>query len=76
VFESEILIEAAWHQFFSSPVEIAAIYPEKRRASHFKPVRDISHITQMVAKRLFQRKMHLPGLYAILAKRKPSVHNN
>ncbi|MFK5984971.1 MAG: glycosyltransferase family 2 protein [Pseudomonadota bacterium] len=66
VFESEVLIEAAWQNIYSSPVEIEAIYPEQRRASHFKPLEDIMNITRMVAARLFKRKMYLAGLFSII----------
>jgi len=67
VFESEVLIEAAWQNYRSVGVEIEAIYPEERRASHFKPYDDIMNITRMVAKRLFSKKMNLMGLFAVIA---------
>ncbi len=66
VFESEVLIEAAWRNVYSTAVEIEAIYPEQRRASHFKPLQDIMNITKMVATRLGQKKMNLKGLYKVL----------
>ncbi len=66
VFESEVLIEAAWQNVSSTSVEIDAIYPEQRRASHFEPFKDISNITKMVASRLLKKKMNLSGLYAII----------
>ena len=71
VFESEVLIEAAWQNYYSEAVEIEAIYPEKRRASHFKPFKDIMNITKMVASRLFEKKMNLAGLYSVMTNKKP-----
>jgi len=70
VFESEVLIEAAWRNVYSTAVEIEAIYPEQRRASHFKPYEDILNITKMVAARLGQKNMNLKGLYSIIFNRK------
>jgi glycosyltransferase involved in cell wall biosynthesis len=70
VFESEVLIEAAWQNVYSSSVEIKAIYPQQRRDSHFKPLEDISHITKMVAGRLLEKNMNLPGLYQIIFDKK------
>ncbi len=66
VFESEVLIVAAWQGIYSLPVEIEAIYPEQRRASHFKPFKDIINITRMVAKKLLKKNMNLNGLYHII----------
>jgi len=51
-------------------VEIEAIYPDQRRASHFKPYEDIMDITKMVAIRLGQKNMNLKGLYSIIFNRK------
>jgi len=70
VFESEVLIEAAWQGYYSDSVEIKAIYPEERRASHFKPFQDIMKITKMVASRLFEQKMNLRGLYFVITNKK------
>jgi glycosyltransferase involved in cell wall biosynthesis len=53
VFESEILIEAAWRGMRTVSVPIQSRYDDDRRASHFRPVRDVGLITRMVARRLF-----------------------
>ncbi len=52
VFESEILIEAARQGIHTVSVPIEARYAEDRRASHFKPLRDVIKITRMIAWRL------------------------
>ncbi|MGA9335814.1 MAG: glycosyltransferase family 2 protein [Rudaea sp.] len=52
VFESEILIEAAHHGIRTVSVPIEARYAHDRRASHFKPLRDVTNITRMIAWRL------------------------
>jgi glycosyltransferase involved in cell wall biosynthesis len=52
VFESEILIEAADHGIHTVSVPIESRYEEDRRASHFRPLRDVSRITRMIAWRL------------------------
>jgi glycosyltransferase involved in cell wall biosynthesis len=54
VFESAILIEAARHGIPTLSVPIAASYAEDRRASHFKPFRDVTKITRMIAWRLLR----------------------
>jgi glycosyltransferase involved in cell wall biosynthesis len=54
VFESEILIEAARHGIRTVSVPIEARYDEGRRASHFRPLRDVSRITRMIAWRLLR----------------------
>jgi len=54
VFESEILIEAARHGIRTVSVPIEARYDEGRRASHFRPWRDVSRITLMIAWRLLR----------------------
>jgi glycosyltransferase involved in cell wall biosynthesis len=52
VFESEILIEAAHRGIATVSVPIQARYADDRRASHFKPLRDVLRITRMIAWRL------------------------
>jgi glycosyltransferase involved in cell wall biosynthesis len=52
VFESEILIEAARRGVHTVSVPIESRYGDDRRASHFRPVRDVSRITAMIAGRL------------------------
>ena len=54
VFESEILIECAARGIRSVSVPIASRYEEDRRASHFKPFRDVTRITRMIAWRLLK----------------------
>ena len=54
VFESEILIEAARHGIRTVSVPIQARYDEDRRASHFRPLRDVTRITRMIAWRLIR----------------------
>ncbi len=55
VFESEILIEAARRGIRTVSVPIEARYADNRRASHFKPFRDVARITRMIAWRLLSR---------------------
>ncbi len=62
VFESEILIEAAYHGVGSRSVSIPAIYAPDRRPSHFHPIRDIVSITRMVAWRLLRSGLAPVGL--------------
>lgn len=57
VFESEILIEAAEHGIATVSVPIESRYEEDRRASHFRPLRDVSRITRMIAWRLLRGGM-------------------
>ncbi|HEX6833235.1 MAG TPA: glycosyltransferase family 2 protein [Rudaea sp.] len=54
VFESAILIEAARRGIRTLSVPIAASYDEDRRASHFRPFRDVTSITRMIAWRLLR----------------------
>ncbi|MGH8041953.1 MAG: glycosyltransferase family 2 protein [Rudaea sp.] len=63
VFESEILIEAARRGIGTVSVPIQARYADDRRASHFKPWRDVGRITAMIAGRLVRGGMMLPGLW-------------
>jgi len=52
VFESEILIEAAQRGIHTVSVPIQSRYEDDRRASHFRPLRDVGRITAMIAGRL------------------------
>lgn len=52
VFESQILIDAARLGIATVSVPIEARYSENRRASHFKPLRDVLRITRMISWRL------------------------
>lgn len=71
VFESEVIIEAAWQGFYTSVVTIPTIYHKNRRASHFKPWQDIKKITQMVARRLLIIKFSPKGLIAAIRNKMP-----
>lgn len=62
VFESEILIECAAHGIRTVSVPIKASYEEERRASHFKPFRDVVRITRMIAGRLLRGGLMLGNL--------------
>jgi glycosyltransferase involved in cell wall biosynthesis len=68
VFESEFLIEAAHRGFCFKTFAIASHYPPQTRASHFRPVVDISRIVLMVAGKLIRRGMYLQGLLRALRK--------
>ena len=69
VFESEILIEAAWFGFDCVAVPIRSVYPPGSRASHYKPYEDTSAIVKMVAGRLLRKGMYPVGLYRSLVGR-------
>ena len=62
VFESEILIECAAHGIRAVSVPIKASYEEQRRASHFRPFRDVTRITRMIAGRLLRGGLMLGNL--------------
>jgi glycosyltransferase involved in cell wall biosynthesis len=62
VFESEVIIQASNQGVFTASVPIEALYPEQRRASHYRPVRDTVLITQMVALHLLHRSLYPLGL--------------
>lgn len=69
VFESEVLIEAARHGTLTESVAIPALYAGVvQRASHFRPVRDITRIVRMVAWKLISRGMYPQGLYRSLTR--------
>lgn len=71
VFESEILIEAAEHGIRTVSVPIESRYHEGRRASHFRPFRDIMRITRMISWRLMCGGFR-PGNY-LRARREPPI---
>ncbi len=73
VFESEILIEAGRQGFRIVSVPIDTIHHQNARASHFRPVMDITLIVRMVAWKLFSRGMHPVGLWSALRTRKEGV---
>jgi glycosyltransferase involved in cell wall biosynthesis len=62
VFESEIIINAARKDYFTMPVAIKSCYPEQRRASHYRPWRDISKTVLMISWKLASRGFDIPGL--------------
>ena len=62
VFESEILIEAAWRGHRAIPIAVDCNYRETLRASHYRPTQDTLRIIRMVARRLIRRGMHPLGL--------------
>lgn len=68
VFESEVLIDAAHRGVPSEAIAIPALYDGvMQRASHFRPVADITRIVRMVAWKLVRRGMYPQGLYRLLA---------
>ena len=62
VFESEALIEAAWHGVPIVAVPVDSIYPRGARISYYRPVRDTVCIAGMVAGRLLRRGLYPTGL--------------
>jgi glycosyltransferase involved in cell wall biosynthesis len=66
VFESEILIEAARLGISATCVPISVTYEYPSRASHFRPIVDVSRIVRMVAGKLLARGLYLPGLWRSL----------
>lgn len=62
VFESEVIIDAAWLGHPVLPVRISAIYRDDARKSHFHPLRDIIRIGLMLARKLFSRGFYPIGL--------------
>lgn len=73
VFESEILIEGVRNGFPCLALPIDSIYQHGARASHFRPVADITLIVRMVAWKLISRGMFLPGLWRALRGRKQGI---
>ena len=71
VFESEVIIEAAWQGYYTSVVNIPTIYHKNRRPSHFQPWQDIKKITKMVARRLVITRFSLKDLFAAITNRPP-----
>lgn len=70
VFESQVLIEAAAHGYYTHPVVIEAIYPSGGRPSHYRPARDTLRIIRMVALKLLARSMYPQGLLRALGLRR------
>lgn len=67
VFESEILIDAAWKGVRSLPVPIETLYFEAARPSHYRATADTLLIIRMVAGRLLRRGLNPLGLLRVLA---------
>jgi glycosyltransferase involved in cell wall biosynthesis len=61
-FESEILIEAGRAGVRTAAVPIAALYPPKARASHYRAAIDTARIVRMIAWKLLARGLDLPAL--------------
>jgi glycosyltransferase involved in cell wall biosynthesis len=66
VFESKVLIDAARKGFPSKVTPISSSYHSNARASHFRPVADITRIVLMVAWSLISRGLFLQGLWQAL----------
>jgi len=64
VFESEIIIAAARLGFPCHTIAIDSVYHSNARASHFRPVADITRIVLMISWKLFSRGMYFQGLWA------------
>jgi len=62
VMESEVLIDASHAGFRSMQIPIETIYPEHRRASHYRPLQDTAAIVRMVAGKLVRRGFYPVGL--------------
>lgn len=73
VFESEILIEAGRNGYPVVSVPIASVYRHGARASHFRPVADISLIVRMIAWKIIKRGLFLPGLWRALRTRDTGI---
>ncbi len=70
VFESEVLIAAAWQGIKSEPIAIDSVYFKAARHSHYKPTQDTVRIVRMIAGRLLRRGMYPLGLYRALRSRR------
>jgi glycosyltransferase involved in cell wall biosynthesis len=67
--ESEVIIEAARLGYATVSVPIDAIYDPVARKSHFRPVRHISAIFFMLARKLMRDAFKLNGLWTSLRER-------
>jgi glycosyltransferase involved in cell wall biosynthesis len=66
VFESKVLIDAARRGFPCKVTPISSSYHSNARASHFRPVADITRIVLMVAWSLLSRGLYPQGLWRAL----------
>lgn len=73
VFESEILIEGARHGYPVISVPISSIYRHGARASHFRPVADITLIVRMIAWKIIKWGFYPVGLWRALRSRASGV---
>lgn len=73
VFESEILIEAVRNGYACKSVPIKSLYISGARASHFRPVTDITRIVLMVAWKLLKKGLYLQGLWRVFSDTERSV---
>jgi len=62
VFETEVLIDAARSGVEVTTVPVPAIYEQRARPSHFRPVPDFTRIGWMVTCKIVSRGFDLPGL--------------
>jgi glycosyltransferase involved in cell wall biosynthesis len=69
VFESRVLIDASRKGIACKVTPISSSYHANARASHFRPVADITKIVLMVAWSLFSRGMYPQGLWRALRSR-------
>lgn len=73
VFESEMLIAAAWRGFPVVSLPIESRYPPQARASHFRPAQDIWAITCMVFWKIVGRGLYPVGLVRSLVTKPKTV---
>lgn len=73
VFESEILIEGVRHGYPVISVPISSIYRHGARASHFRPVADITLIVRMIAWKIIKWGFYPVGLWRALRSRDSGV---
>lgn len=69
VMESEILIDASHAGIKTRQIPIETIYPENRRASHYRPLQDTAAIVRMVAGKLIRRGLYPTGLIRSLVQK-------
>lgn len=73
VFETAMLIDGARAGFSIVSVPVDSIYAANRRASHFRPVRDVWEIFCFVSRRIVLRGFYPTGLWRMLT-RSTRVH--
>lgn len=75
VFETEMLVDAAHMNVECVAVSIAAIYDEKARASHFRPVLDVMLIGRMLTWKVIRGVSFLRGSRIHLRRHKPATQS-